>query len=103
MIKPVAKLTLNKEDSSTEYTISLEILGNRVYTRIKPEIKDKRVEHTIKGIAGDAYLGYAYWRMGEKEALEAKKYLLRRLNMAVKDEPLFQQYKVQVEEIVGGE
>jgi hypothetical protein len=103
MIKPVAKLTLNKEDSSTEYTISLEILGNVVYTRINPEMKDKRVEHIIKGIAGDATLGYSIYRMDDELVDHAKAYLLRRLNMAVKDEPLFQQYKVQVEEIVGGE
>ena len=103
MITPVAKLTMNKDNSSAEHIISLEILGNKVYTRIKPEMKDKRVEDIIKGIAGDAYLGYSIYRMDEEQVAHAKAYLIRRLNMAIKDEELFQQYNVQVEEIVGGE
>ena len=103
MITPVAKLVMNKEDSSMEHTISLEILGNRVYTRIKPEMEDKRVEHIVKDIAGDVYLEFSIFRMDEEFIKKAKAYLLARLNKAAKDEELFQQYKIQVEEIVGGE
>jgi hypothetical protein len=66
-------------------------------------MEDKRVEHIVKGIAGDVYLEFSIFRMDEDFIKQAKAYLLGRLNKAAKDEELFQQYKVQVEEIVGGE
>ena len=103
MIIPVAKLTVHKENEAFDHNIYMEILGNLVYMRIKPAIADKRLEDSIKAISGDILLEFSAFRMDEEMIKKAKKYMINRLEASAKEDKIFKQCNVQVEEIVGGE
>jgi hypothetical protein len=96
MIKPVASLKLTKKDECINHDIVIEALGNKLYSRIKPQFTDKRLDTIIGQITGDAYLEFSITRLDSECLEQAKQYIYKRLVSACETEELLKSYDAKV-------
>ena len=102
-IEPVAVLKLIKGEECHDHVIYINPIGNKLYSKVKPEFADKRLITVIGQITGDAFLEFSANRLDEKTIEAAKDYIYKRVEKACESDELLKQYKAQVKKIKTGE
>lgn len=94
--KKICVLSLTNGDTTTKHDIVLENTGDRIFTRIRPEIEDKRIDTEIGQITGDAYLEFVYSKKDDGCMEETKDYIVRRVNHKCENDELFKSHKAEL-------